>query len=160
MEVVKSVPDSVTFKYCLTTFIYPFALEKLSHHLLMVHLNLDPEIFVASPCSTYDMHIPTPAGTFIGLLGPFGHLGFFGLDNCSSTGANNFPKRKVKSDYTSSKKRKMNPSFSLEQFFLKFPILEEKICNQLNHQSLITITKASKEMMDISIDTDFTESEI
>ena len=116
----------------------------------MVHLNLDPEIFVASPCSTYDLHIPTPAGTFIGLLGPFGHLGFFGLDNCSSTGANYFPKRKVKSDYTSSKKRKMNPSFSLEQFFLKFPILEEKICNQLNHQSLITITKASKEMMDIT----------
>jgi hypothetical protein len=125
MEVVK------TCKYCPTTFTDPFALEKLSHHLLTVHLNLDPEIFMASPHSTCDWHIPTPAGNSA-LLGLFGPPGF--------------------SDYyIYSKKRKMNPSFSLEQFFLKFPILEEKICNQLDHQSLITFTKASKDMMDITL---------
>ena len=79
-------------------------MAKLSHHYMTVHLNLNPETFMASPRSTYDWHIPTPAGTS-GLLGPFGPPGFSGLDNCSNSGANSFPKRKVKIGNIYSKKR-------------------------------------------------------
>ena len=58
-------------------------------------------------------------------------------------------KRRLEIDLNSSKKRKMD--HSLEQFFLRFPKLEEKICNQLDQQSLITFTKVSKEMMNIRL---------
>ena len=84
-------------------------MAKLSHHYLKVHLNLNPEIFIASPQSTYDWHIPTT-----------GTPGSGEMVNCGNLEANSFHKRKEKSDNLSSKKRKMNPSFSLEQFFLGF----------------------------------------
>ena len=63
--------------------------------------------------------------------------------------ANNFVKRKLEIDLSSPKKMKIGNSVSLEGFCLRFPTLEEKICNQLDQTSLVTLTKVSKEMMDI-----------
>ena len=72
------------------------------------------------------------------------------LDNCGNSEANGFRKRKLKIGVKSLKKRKTNP-FSLEQFFKRFPTLEEEICKQLDIQSLSAFTLVSKEMMDLRL---------
>ena len=63
------------------------------------------------------------------------------LPHFGNSKADSSVKRRLEIDLNSSKKRKMDHSFSLEQFFLRFPNLEEKICNQLDQQSLISFTK-------------------
>ena len=115
--------QGITCKFCSTTFMDPFGMAKLSHHFLTIHLDQNPEIHC------YIQRAPP----------------------CGSSKANSIVKRRLEIDCNSSKKRKMDHSVSLEQFFLRFPTLEEKICNQLDQQSLITFTKVSKEMMDIRL---------
>ena len=73
------------------------------------------------------------------------------LDNCGNSEANGFRKRKLKIDVNSLKKRKIDHSFSLKQFFERFPTLEEEICNQLDLESLIAFTLVSKEIADMRV---------
>ena len=54
-------------------------------------------------------------------------------------------------DVESSKKIEIDQSFKLEQFCLRFPFLDKKICNHLDAQSLMKFTKVSKKMIDIRL---------
>ena len=79
------------------------------------------------------------------------------LDNCGNSEANSFAtKRKLEFDVDVefSKKRKTNP-FSLDEFFKRFPTLEEEICNQLDIPSLRAFTQISKEMVDCRLKSRF-----
>ena len=58
-------------------------------------------------------------------------------------------KRKLKINSDSIKKMKTYHSSTLEQLFLKFPSIEDKIVNELDYHSLIKLTTVSKEMADI-----------
>ena len=62
-------------------------------------------------------------------------------------GQNN--KRKLTINNESSKKEKNHFYSTLEQLCLRFPLIEDKILKQLDYQSLIKFTTASKEMADI-----------
>ena len=62
-------------------------------------------------------------------------------------GQNN--KRKLTINNESSKKEKNQFYSTLEQLCLRFPLIEDKILKQLDYQSLIKFTTASKEMADI-----------
>ena len=77
-------------------------------------------------------------------------MGHSYLDNCGNSEANGFSKRKLEFNVEFSKKIKTNP-FSLEQFFKRFPTLEEQICKQLDIQSLSAFTWVSKEMLDLRL---------
>ena len=58
-------------------------------------------------------------------------------------------KQKLKSKKESLRKMKKYHSSTLEQLCLRFPSLEDKILKELDYQSLIKFTTASKEMADI-----------
>ena len=58
-------------------------------------------------------------------------------------------KRKLKINSDSLKKMEKYYSSTLEQLCMKFPSIEDKIVNELDYQSLIKLTTASKEMADI-----------
>ena len=73
------------------------------------------------------------------------------MDNCGNSEANGFGKKELKIDVKSLKKIENGHSFSLEQFFERFPTLEEEICNQLDIQSLSAFTQVNKEMMDLRL---------
>ena len=156
--------NQASCKHCLATFTDPFGIAKLSHHLLTFHFNQNLENHMASPHS----NMATP-----GHLGTPGLPGLVGQNRQTATltppispeilfqypisrrrpnsEANGFGKRKLKIDVKSLKKRKIDHSFSLKRFFEKFPTLEEKICNQLDLQSLTAFTQVSKEMVDMRL---------
>ena len=85
------------------------------------------------------------------------------LNNCDNFGINIFRKRKLKIndkfskkfDGESSKKMKMEHSSTIELLFSRFPTLEKKICNELEMKSLIEFTGASKQMINIRLNSKF-----
>ena len=58
-------------------------------------------------------------------------------------------KRKLEINSDSSKKMKKYHSSTLEQLCLRFPSIEDQILKEVDYQSLIVFTTASKEMADI-----------
>ena len=58
-------------------------------------------------------------------------------------------KQKLKMNSESSNKEKDYHSSTIEQLCLRFPLIEDKILNELEYHSLIKFTAASKEMADI-----------